>query len=68
MLITDYYRFYFKFRATVSRTNASDAVFRILSSTDLNFGPGNNDDTIVIATNDDSIIEADEVFVVRYQQ
>ena len=30
----------------------------------MNFGPGNTDETIAIATKDDSIIEADEVFAV----
>ena len=56
--------YYYKFRATVTLTNASDADFIALSSTDLNFGPGNTDETIAIAINDDSIDEDDEIFVV----
>ncbi|CAB4021986.1 Hypothetical predicted protein, partial [Paramuricea clavata] len=50
--------------ATVSLATASDADFDVLSSTELNFSPGNTDETITIATKDDSVIEADEVFVV----
>ena len=56
--------FHFEFRATVSVTNASDADFSVLSSTDLNFGPGNTEETIAIATNDDSIAEDNEIFMV----
>jgi hypothetical protein len=61
-LILLYFRILF--RATVSLATASDADFNVLSSTELNFNPGNTDETIAIVTKDDSVIEADEVFVV----
>ena len=56
--------FQFKFRATVSLANASDEDFSLLSSTDLYFGAGNTEETIAIATYDDSIAEDDEIFMV----
>jgi hypothetical protein len=52
------------FRVTVLLVSASDADFDALPLPDLNFGPGNTDETIAIATKDDSIIEPDEFFVV----
>ena len=61
-LILLYFRILF--RATISLATASNADFNILSSTELNFSPGYTDETIAIATYDDSVIEADEVFVV----
>ncbi|CAB4005231.1 MAM and LDL-receptor class A domain-containing 1-like, partial [Paramuricea clavata] len=50
--------------ATVSPASASDADFNVLSSTELSFRPGVTKDTIAIATEDDSITEDEEVFVV----
>ncbi|CAB4028111.1 Hypothetical predicted protein, partial [Paramuricea clavata] len=50
--------------ATVLFASASDADFNALPLPGLNFSPGNTDETITIATTDDSIIEPDEVFVV----
>ncbi|CAB4034123.1 deleted in malignant brain tumors 1 -like, partial [Paramuricea clavata] len=50
--------------ATVLLASASNADFDALPLPGLNFSPGNTNETVTIATKDDSIIEPDEVFVV----
>ena len=51
-------------RATVKLVSASNDDFNIISSTNLNFSPGNTEQTIAITTTGDSFIEGNEVFQV----
>jgi hypothetical protein len=52
------------YRVKISLVSACDADFDSLPPPDLLFSPGKTDEKISIAIKDDSIIEADEVFVV----